>query len=55
MSENISLKMGVELAISLNTGDNLCHESYVIMNKRSKMSFNYCYVIPREQNVRDCR
>ena len=36
MSENISLKMGVNFAASLNMGKNLCWILYIITYKRDQ-------------------
>ena len=36
MSENISLKMGIEFAVSLNMDENLCWVLYIITYKSGK-------------------
>ena len=40
MSENISLKMGVKFAASLNMGEKFCLVLYVITCKMVRMQYN---------------
>ena len=40
MSENISLKMGLKFAVSLNMGKNLCSALYIITYKMVRRSYN---------------
>ena len=47
MSENISLKMGVKFAASLNMGKNLFEVLYI-------MSYNQHKVYKNDQNMMDC-
>ena len=47
MSENISLKMGVKFAASLNMGNNLCCALYI-------MSYNRHNIYGNNQKMMDC-
>ena len=47
MSDNVSLKMGVKFAASLNMGKNLCRVLYI-------MNYNKHTLYKSNQNMMDC-
>ena len=47
MSENISLKMGVKFAASLNMGKNLCWVLYIITYKKGENELQSTQTIPK--------
>ena len=55
MSENISFKMGVKFAASLNMGKTLCSVLYIITYKTVRMSFNQHKLYQHNQKMMDCK
>ena len=54
MSENISLKMGVKFAASLNVGNSLCLVLYIITYEKGEMSYNQHKLYQNNQKVMNC-
>ena len=54
MSDNISLKMGVNFAALLNMGKKLCWVLYIIIYKTVRMSYNQLKLYQNNQKMMDC-